>query len=207
MKKTKYIMLYAAVGLFFAIACKKKNSEVQPPNQFTDIRDGNVYKTVTIGNQTWMAENLRYNVAGSDCYDDNSNNCIAYGKLYSWAQASTACPSNYKLPSDEDWKTLELTLGMNQAKTDLYCYNNEYRGTNQGTNIKIGGISGFNALLGGFQCENKKYFYIGTEDAFWSSTKDIGVRYYSRSLKIDKPGIRRLSYPDFYQCCVRCLLK
>ncbi len=212
MKKLMCVVALLATVVFTIVSCEKKEKKKEDPiptpaNQFTDARDGNVYKTVTIGNQVWMAENLRYEVAGANCYDNNPTNCTTYGKLYNWAQASTSCPNGYKLPSDDDFKTLELALGMTQEQVDFYSDKNEYRGVDQGTQLKTGGTSGFNLLLGGFQVENGAYFYIGTEDALWSSTLRRTILYYTRSFKKDKPGIRRLDYPSYYQSCVRCLKK
>ena len=75
-------------------------------NTLTDSRDGQVYRTVTIGEQTWMAENLNYAMDGSYCYDDDPANCAKYGRLYTWSVSKTACPSGWHLPTKDDWWTL-----------------------------------------------------------------------------------------------------
>lgn len=117
---------------------------------FTDLRDGEVYKTVTYCNQTWMAENLRYNVSGSWLNPNNPN--FKYGRLYSWsammngASASASnpsgvqgvCPMGWHIPSDEEWTALEITLGLPIEELSVI----DFRGRHA-SNMKTDSISGW----------------------------------------------------------------
>ena len=128
---------------------------------FTDTRDGKVYKTVTIGFQVWMAENLAYlpsvvgpatgsEYAGHETdpyyyvygYDGTSvatakatTNYQTYGVLYNWPAALTACPPGWHLPSDAEWTQLEIYLGMSPEKADDTGWRGPYDGKlKSGTN-------------------------------------------------------------------------
>ncbi|HPS72367.1 MAG TPA: FISUMP domain-containing protein [Bacteroidales bacterium] len=90
---------------------KKYSEKINPVfSTMTDYRDGKTYKTVTLGTQTWMIENLNYEIKGSTCYDNSSDNCSKYGRLYTWNQANKACPKGWHLPSFEEWDQLNNYL-------------------------------------------------------------------------------------------------
>jgi len=135
---------------------------------FTDSRDGTQYKTVTIGSQTWMAENLNYDAgSGSWAYDNDSSNAAVYGRLYSWAAAREACPPGWRLPSDMEWHILVEHLGGPRVaggkmkETGIAHWNSPNTGaTNE---------NGFSALPAGYRYDGK-YYGMGSSASFWSST-------------------------------------
>jgi uncharacterized protein (TIGR02145 family) len=135
----------------------------------SDSRDSKTYKTVVVGTQTWMAENLNFNAPGSKCYgvDNAPINCNTYGRLYNLETAKAACPSGWKLPSEKDWETLIAAVGgVSVAGTRLKAesgWNNNGNGTN---------VVGFSALPGGYEFfeSNFSLFYdMGTMGYWWSS--------------------------------------
>jgi len=129
-------------------------------NTFTDKRDGKIYKTVKIGTQTWMAENLAFKAQnGCLAYDNQLNNVSKYGYLYNWKSAKTICPTGWHLPSKEDFGTLVVN----------------YSGSDNINKILLpGGSSGFSAKYSGCSnCYSSETFYgIGDYTYFWSSSTD-----------------------------------
>ncbi len=176
----------------------------------TDI-DGNIYKTIKIGNQCWMAENLKVtkyrngdaipNVTDGSTwsnmttgaysnYDNNTNNVTTYGKLYNWYAINDSrniAPEGWHVPSDAEWKVLEMFLGMSQIEADATAW----RGTDEGGKLKEIGTShwlspntgatntsGFCALPGGYRDFDSNFTSLGYYALFWSTT-EINVDYTS----------------------------
>lgn len=127
---------------------------------FTDPRDGQIYQIVKIGNQTWFAENLNYELENNEsrCYDDNSINCFTYGRLYRGDDAKTACPQGFHLSSMEEWLELFNYLGGEQT---AFAFLSPYA-EQQGKEI------GFNLLPGGYFFST--YQNLNNGGYFWTST-------------------------------------
>lgn len=149
---------------------------------FTDPRDGEVYKTCKIGNQIWMAENLRYRPpkGGSHAYDDDASNVKKYGRLYTWETAMEACPPGWHLPSIEDFNQLKNFIAKEYDVSDAL------RAEEWGDGIDAFGFSALPAGLRWWSYSDKEeccyYAYddMGNRTHFWTSSKIIpdGVEYF-----------------------------
>jgi len=197
--------------------------------------DGNIYKTVVIGTQRWMAENLRVthypdgtfipNVTDdtewSNLGDNNTDDAYCFydtdsgnGALYTYAAAKNACPTGWHLPSDDEWKTLEMFLGMSQNEADKI----KWRGTDEGTKLKAksgwnnngngNDDYGFTALPEGYRnYESGLFEETGNYGRWWSSTEnsDNSDNAYLRDLSYEQTKIYRKSYPKSTGSSVRCV--
>ncbi len=139
----------------------------QKDSSLVDSRDGKVYKTVKIGTQTWMAENLNYTTVNSWCYNDSGSYCKIYGRLYTWAAAKTACPAGWHLPSDADWSTLETYCGDEDLAGGVLKADTLWQKPNK---VAAKG-NGFSALPGGCRTDEAKFSYIGINGFWWESTE------------------------------------
>ncbi|MDR1811457.1 MAG: fibrobacter succinogenes major paralogous domain-containing protein [Candidatus Fibromonas sp.] len=145
----------------------------------TDSRDGKKYKTVKIGSQIWMAENLNYAASGSKCYDNKPENCQKYGRLYDWTTAKKVCPSGWHLPSKSEYEVLDNAVGGKEvAGKKLKAKNgwNNYKGkSGNGTNE-----FGFSALPGGYSFSDGSFFNVGNYGNWWSTSESSSYNAYSR---------------------------
>ena len=88
------------------------SSYTPPPGSYGKINyKGQTYRTVKIGDQEWMAENMNADEDGSVCYKDSTKYCDMYGRLYSWDAAMKVCPEDWRLPDTTDWSILFESVG------------------------------------------------------------------------------------------------
>ena len=178
------------------------NSIAQVTGTYTDSRDSTTYKTVKIGAQTWMAENLNHATSDSWCYNDSNRNCITYGRLYTWAAAKVVCPKDWHLPSDSEWTTLTTYIGGGDIVGGKLKSTSTWIGPNTGATNS----SGFTALPGGYRYGNGSFGYIGSYGYWWSSTENDDVDpAWTRSLYSNKSNVFRNFYQENFGFSVRCL--
>ncbi len=173
----------------------------QTHGELKDERDGNIYKTVQIGNQVWMSENLNYKTKKSWCYNDDSLNCVKYGRLYSQKAAASSCPNGWHLPSDDEWQELEQHLGMSTEESKKY---NAWRGTNQGEQLLADSTLGFNILLAGYRNPPANNMLQGMQAFFWTSTVNNTLAY-MRQFYEQQTKIYRRVRPVNWAFSVRCI--
>jgi uncharacterized protein (TIGR02145 family) len=194
----KLLLTTAAVAAAIGLAgCGKT-----PPQELvsitydtlTDTRDGQTYKTVKIGTQIWMAQNLNYQTeSGSWCYKDSASYCKQYGRLYDWNTAKTVCPNGWRLPSREDWDSLGQAVGgekvpFDDGKIDWGGAGKKLK-SKSGWDNKKDGISGngtddfgFSALPGGYRDSGGYFDNAGNNGYWWSATEGSDDIAYGRSM-------------------------
>ncbi len=201
-----------------------------------DTRDGKTYLTVQIGNQCWFAENLNIGIRidGSVdqtnntviekyCYNNNESNCSLYGGLYQWDEmmqysitemSKGVCPVGWHIPSDFEWKVMEMALGMDQAEANTAGW----RGSDEGGKLKAAGTtywdspntgatnsSLFTALPSGDRTSTGAFESLGYFTDFWTSTFIIDTQCYYRYLDADHSQIYRIDGYRKFGTSVRCV--
>jgi len=163
-------------------------------------------KTVTIGKQVWMAKNLNDASKGGKCYDDKPENCEKYGRLYTWEEATKACPSGWHLPSKEEWQTLvdlagerKVAGGKLKAKNG---WNDYYGESGNGTDEY-----GFSTLPGGFGEPVGSFFGVGNFGFWWSATESSTDTDYAYHCDVGygNSKVGNYSYDKSYLLSVRCV--
>ncbi|MFA7090057.1 MAG: FISUMP domain-containing protein, partial [Bacteroidales bacterium] len=194
--------------LSFVILCAFKPQGSS--SSFTDSRDGRTYKTVTIGNQVWMAENLAYlpafnkfsmqeddekcyyvqNYYGRDLEDAiETFEYKMLGALYNWPAAIDACPEGWHLPNDDEWTELIDSLGGDmvaggpmKGTSTTYWLNPNEGATN---------TSGFNGFGGGYRGGQGFFNDYRKTAFFWSSSEYDDEEAWYRMLTYLFPHVTR----------------
>jgi len=218
----KNLFLFLTIMIVSSIAFGQESNKT-----VTDI-DGNVYKTVTIDTQVWMAENLKTtkyrngnliettSPATLDittestpkyqwAYAGNESNVATYGRLYTWYAATDSrnvCPTGWHVPTDSEWTTLTTYLeGENVAGGKL-----KEAGTSHWSspNIRATNETGFTALPGGYRNYYGSFNGIGATGGWWSSTEYLTNYAWSRYMTYDSSYVYN-NYGKTYGYSVRCL--
>ncbi|WP_283430195.1 fibrobacter succinogenes major paralogous domain-containing protein [Fibrobacter sp. UWB10] len=146
---------------------------------FTDPRDGQSYDIVQIGPQTWMAENLNYEIEGSACPEGDNRNCSKYGRLYTWDMARAVCPEGWHLPDSADFEKLISAAGG--AEVAGYALKSTSGWFKKGNGSDA---YGFNALPAGYRLAGNgttggKFDGIGGYAHIWCAVETPdGLAYY-----------------------------
>jgi len=220
MKNALYILLGIAQPQNQITSVSNAKKPLEPQNTtftssitgtVTDI-DGNLYKTIKIGSQWWMAENLKVThyrngdpipnvtdytawenlTTGALCdYNSDLNNVIIYGKLYNWHAISDGhniAPNGWHVPTNKEWKTLVNTLGGESIAGDKMKESGIVNWSNPNTNTT--NEIGFAALPGGYRFYLYGTFHgMGSTAYFWSSTMFGDNLAWYLSLKSDNSEI------------------
>ncbi len=231
-ERKEYIVIGINLKDFLAHYNAPESEEESSCQEYVvDSRDGKTYSTVKIGNQCWMAEDLKYdcslsgyNNIGAGTSWSGENNCgdvPEYNTVhYQWNVAMAGgelegtqglCPDGWIVPADSDFKQLELWLGMSEGDVD----GSGWRGTNEGDKLKDAatgwcselphcGEIKFNAFPIGLRVNNGSLSSVGSYGNWWSSTA-TGSNAWFRYLAFDESGISRLSRSKLRGKAVRCL--
>jgi len=222
-------ILFCFVLLLLLLGCTKKDEtptdNIPTTGTVSDI-DGNIYKTVTIGTQIWMAENLKTtkfkdgslvplitdNTAWKNLttsaycwYKNDLSNKNIYGALYNWYAVNTGklCPSGWHVPSDGEWTVLAAYLGGDAIaggklkESGLSHWNSPNDGA---TNV-----SGFTALPAGVKVTDSRLFVeIGRYGFFWSSV-GLGSTAFYRQVEFDTTLLFMVNEPKTTGMSIRCI--
>ena len=137
--------------------------------EMVDERDAQTYKTVKIGDQVWMAENLNYETANSWCGGGNGENegdCSKYGRLYTWTATIDVCPSGWHLPDTTEWNKLFTAVGGRGSAGKILRSQTGWNSSNNGTDAY-----GFSAFPAGYRDFCDYFDYVGRSADFWGATE------------------------------------
>ena len=205
-----------------ASSCKTEAGDNCEYGTLTDDRDGQTYKTVKIGEQWWMAENLNYETAaGSYCYGGEEDNCQKYGRLYTWATAvgksdgdcgygnscnlgnvkvRGVCPEGWHLPDTTEWNALFTAVGGKATAGTMLKFTEGWKNNGNGSDTYF-----FSALPAGYRDYGGDFYDEGNGAYFWSSTEFDSNDAYSMYLRYYDVSAYLYVDNKYYGFSVRCL--
>ncbi len=221
-----FISQYRNTASISSYGSETRNIGLGPcPPTLKDIRDNSIYKTVQIGSQCWMAENLNYDNGCTDVTWVNDSDegwcglpqspepctlgvdCTpqeGFGLLYQWSATTNICPTGWHLPTDAEQHTLDLYL-TDSGNTCSPTRSGVWDCDTAGTKLKSGGLSGWSGLLSGYRAYNDGRFRsFGTHGNWWSSTPSSGNAW-NRYLHSSYSTVYRYANNQGYGFSVRCL--
>lgn len=175
----KFLVLAMSLALACSCAYAAKPAKSKPAksksasastkrDEFKDPRDGQKYRLARIADRTWFADNLNFEAEGSFCLDDDANNCMAYGRLYSWEAAQKACPAGFRLPAQADFESLWNAAGADYNAGYLLKTNYGWKGdTNGNDTLKFG------AMPAGNRFDDGTYGNLAKFAFFWSADDSL----------------------------------
>jgi len=249
---SKYYSISFLITFFFFLSCSDNPTSSDNDRETSTVSDidGNVYNTIKIGNQWWMSENLKVThyrngeaitnvtadsiwnslITSAYCnYNNSTDTAQIYGRLYNWLAVvdnRQISPGGWHVPTDAEWKILEMFLGMSQDDADIFSSSNP-RGTDEGSKMKATGTieagnglwytlgynvpeatneSGFSAIpSGGRGLRDDTFSFLGLSTYFWSSTEYNSNLAILRALGFDNSRVHRYSYRKKFGFSVRCI--
>lgn len=168
---------------------------------FKDLRDGKNYRTVKIGTQTWMAENISYEIGETRCYAEDNDECSLYGRFYTWKAAQVACPTGWHLPKTEEFNTLKEFI--QQQESSRYNKFDVLLASNQPSSRSGNDKYGFSAYIIGSRDLQGNYSPSNCA-IFWSKTSDGSSTAIRWSL-CGSDSFSSESYNKQYGYSVRCV--
>lgn len=234
-------MKQLALSVLLAITICLMPTLAAQAGSVTDI-DGNVYQTIVIGTQVWMASNLKVThyangdsipiviadsaawtglTTGASCnYSNDSGNTATYGRIYNWYAAAdprNLAPAGWHVPTDDEWKQLEVHLGM---PVDLVDGTGNRGGSPVGAKLKESGTAhwtcpntlstnetGFTALPHGYLDNRPVFGGLGTDLLFWTASEfsSGSSAAWGRDMTCNLASIGRNGFAKDYGGAIRCV--
>jgi uncharacterized protein (TIGR02145 family) len=176
---------------------------------FTDSRDGKKYKSVKIGDQTWMSQNLDYGGEDGDigvCQGNDPKNCQKYGRLYKWEDAMVACPDGWHLPEYDEWQTLANSAGGGIAGQKLKAKSGWEKWDCEWTEVDDRGRAAKRS-----KCNSDNYGFSALpsssdgQSGFWWTASENYSGATAIVMLYNSEDMRRNSYGKSQTLSVRCL--